>query len=92
MRGPTIGVLAVLVIMTAGCGQIPSGAAPVRAASGTGGAGTRPPTAVRPTPQRAPDHARARPGHADRLADLGPPDTPQSDRPAARPRSRTGCP
>ena len=72
MRGPTIGVLAVLVIMTAGCGQIPSGA-PAPGASPTP---TTRPTAVRPTPTR--DLAHCEPDHCDRPTTSSPRPPPSS--------------
>ena len=61
MRGPTIGVLAVLAIMTAGCGRIPSGegapgGSPTPATGGTGTSATSPSPTVPPsaTPKISP--------------------------------------
>ena len=53
MRGPTIGVLAVLVILTTGCGQLPSGSP----APGGSPTPTTRPTSVRPTPTASPTTA-----------------------------------
>jgi len=57
MRGPTIGVLAVLVILAASCGQLPSGSP---APGGSPTPTTRPttePTSARPTPTASPTAA-----------------------------------
>ena len=50
MRGPTIGVLAVLMIMTAACGQVPSGTD----VPGVSPTPTAPPSPVAPTPSVSP--------------------------------------
>ena len=87
MRGPTIGVLAVLVIMIAGCGQIPSGeGAPTSVADAD-----RPPARRASADRTALSHARhpdRRVGPADLTPDRGSPTT--AELPGRR--SRTGCP
>ena len=76
MRGSTIGVLAVLMIMTAACGRVPSGAD----APGAAPTPAAPPTSVRPTPSASPTSARPTSAR---------PTTPSSPTPSSR---TPGCP
>ena len=91
MRGPTIAMLAGLMIMIAGCGQIPSGT------DGPGGSPTPTTGAARqpadPLAHRG-EHPDALSADPDSVGSSAPTHREPVDRPprAAPPRSRTGCP